>query len=104
MTYFEEAQWPRFPTHPPTHPTHNTACRCGVKETGLPFIMGMVVLLLLIPVQARVAKLLQRASKRASQLTDERVRLTKQAIHGARTIKMSGWEMLLDKRIREVSK
>lgn len=73
---------------------------CGVTETGLPFMVGMLVLLCLIPIQARVAKLLQRASRDASQLTDERVRLTKQAIHGARTIKMSGWETLMDARIR----
>jgi hypothetical protein len=33
---------------------------------------------------------------------DQRVRLTKQAIQGARTIKMSGWEVLLEKRIKEV--
>lgn len=72
-----------------------------MTETGLPFVVGMVVLLLLIPIQARVAKLLQRASKEASQLTDERVRLTKQAIQGARTIKMSGWELLMDARIRK---
>lgn len=72
-----------------------------MTETGLPFVVGMVVLLLLIPIQARVAKLLQRASKDASQLTDERVRLTKQAIQGARTIKMSGWELLMDARIRK---
>jgi ABC-type multidrug transport system fused ATPase/permease subunit len=71
-----------------------------VTETGLPFVVGMLVLLLLIPIQGRVAKLLQRASKEASQLTDERVRLTKQAIQGARTIKMSGWELLMDGRIR----
>ena len=71
-----------------------------MSETGLAFVVGMVVLLLLIPIQGRVAKLLQRASKEASQLTDERVRLTKQAIQGARTIKMSGWELLMDGRIR----
>ena len=35
-------------------------------------------------------------------LADQRVRLTKQAIQGARTIKMSGWEVLLEKRIKEV--
>ncbi len=37
-----------------------------------------------------------------ASFSDQRVRLSKQAIQGARTIKMSGWELLLEKRIADV--
>lgn len=72
---------------------------CGLQLIGLPFVFGMAVLFVIVPTQAYLARNLNTIGKEAASLTDHRIRLSKQAVEGARIIKMSGWELALDRRI-----
>lgn len=53
---------------------------------------GLALLFLLIPLQAWFSKRFGKLRSATARLTDERVRVTGQALGGARVMKMYGWE------------
>ncbi|KAB0797835.1 hypothetical protein PPYR_09004 [Photinus pyralis] len=62
------------------------------KEAGISAIIGVVVLLLFIPFQLVMAKLIAKLRATAARKTDERVRVMNEIISGMQVIKMYNWE------------
>ena len=53
-----------------------------------------------LPCQVMFSRKFASARQRVTVLTDERVKLTNQAVTGARLMKMNGWEPALEAEIR----
>ncbi|CAM9857370.1 unnamed protein product, partial [Choristocarpus tenellus] len=71
----------------------------GLREVGVSFLAGFAALALLIPLQACFSKRFMQVRKNVTSLTDERVKLTSQAITGARLMKINAWEPALEREI-----
>jgi ABC-type multidrug transport system fused ATPase/permease subunit len=64
----------------------------GYYEVGYAFLIGFSVILLLIPLQWWFSKLITRIRINTVSRTDKRVKLSNQALVGARLMKINGWE------------
>ncbi|XP_052777823.1 ATP-binding cassette sub-family C member 4-like [Mya arenaria] len=72
------------------------------REFGLSTLAGFVVLLLLVPVQGWMGKLISKFSQKTARRTDERVRLMNEIIAGMRVIKMYCWEKPFGDLVKKV--
>ncbi|XP_033217281.1 probable multidrug resistance-associated protein lethal(2)03659 isoform X2 [Belonocnema kinseyi] len=78
------------------------------QEVGWSALIGMAVLVLTMPFQGIISKWIVSLTMRASNRTDERLRLMNEIINGVQVIKMYAWERpfsaLVDKaRAKEIS-
>ncbi|CAM9207978.1 unnamed protein product, partial [Sphacelaria rigidula] len=72
----------------------------GVSIVGVSFVAGYAALAFLVPMQAAFSRKFTSVRQRVTVLTDERVKLTNQAVTGARVMKMNAWEPALEREIR----
>nr|CAD7452465.1 unnamed protein product [Timema tahoe] len=70
------------------------------QEAGVPGLVGVVVVLLVLPTQAYLARLTAKYRLQTAYKTDERVRLMDEIISGVRVIKMYAWERPFTSMIR----
>ncbi|CBN77893.1 conserved unknown protein [Ectocarpus siliculosus] len=74
----------------------------GLDLVGVSFLAGFAALALIVPMQAAFSRRFSQVRQRVTVLTDERVKLTNQAVTGARLMKINAWEPALEKEIRRV--
>eukprot|EP00752_Nemacystus_decipiens_P006704 g6027.t1 len=74
----------------------------GLDQVGVSFLAGFAALALMVPTQAVFSRKFSQVRQRVTVLTDERVKLTNQAVTGARLMKINAWEPALEKEIRRV--
>ncbi|CAN0129703.1 unnamed protein product, partial [Ectocarpus sp. 8 AP-2014] len=74
----------------------------GLDQVGVSFLAGFAALALIVPMQAAFSRRFSQVRQRVTVLTDERVKLTNQAVTGARLMKINAWEPALEKEIRRV--
>ncbi|CAM9852477.1 unnamed protein product, partial [Hapterophycus canaliculatus] len=74
----------------------------GLDLVGVAFLAGFVALALMVPTQVCQGVRFTHVRQRVTVLTDERVKLTNQAVTGARLMKINAWEPALEKEIRRV--
>ena len=72
----------------------------GLDLVGVSFLAGFAALALMVPTQAVFSRKFSEVRQRVTVLTDERVKLTNQAVTGARLMKINAWEPALEKEIR----
>nr|CAD7398177.1 unnamed protein product [Timema poppensis] len=70
------------------------------QEAGVPGLVGVIVVLLVLPTQAYLARLTAKYRLQTAYKTDERVRLMDEIITGVRVIKMYAWERPFASMIR----
>lgn len=73
----------------------------GYFQLGVSFVVGYAMILLLVPAQAYMSKRFGTLRTQVGEITDKRVKLTNQAISGARQLKVSGWELQFQDAIQE---
>ncbi|XP_043470125.1 probable multidrug resistance-associated protein lethal(2)03659 [Leptopilina heterotoma] len=61
-------------------------------EVELSAVFGVIVLLILVPLQGSVSKYVSKLTLRAASKTDERLRIMNEIIMGIQVIKMYAWE------------
>ncbi|CAN0033043.1 unnamed protein product [Ectocarpus fasciculatus] len=71
----------------------------GVNQVGVSFLAGFAALALMVPAQGVFSRRFSQVRQRVTVLTDERVKLTNQAVAGARLMKINAWEPALEKEI-----
>lgn len=64
----------------------------GYLQIGVSFVVGFCVVVLLLPLQAWLSHRFAALRMEVATVTDQRVKMTSQAIAGIRQIKLSGWE------------
>ncbi|CAM9122833.1 unnamed protein product, partial [Ectocarpus sp. 4 AP-2014] len=74
----------------------------GLNQVGVSFLAGFAALALMVPTQGAFSRRFSRVRQRVTVLTDERVKLTNQAVAGARLMKINAWEPALEKEIHRV--
>ncbi|CBN77890.1 multidrug resistance-associated protein-like protein [Ectocarpus siliculosus] len=74
----------------------------GLNQVGVSFLAGFAALALMVPAQGAFSRRFSQVRQRVTVLTDERVKLTNQAVAGARLMKINAWEPALEKEIRRV--
>ncbi|CAM9886717.1 unnamed protein product [Scytosiphon promiscuus] len=72
----------------------------GLDLVGVSFLAGFAALALMVPTQAVFSRKFSQVRQRVTVLTDERVKLTNQAVTGARLMKINAWEPALENEIR----
>ncbi|CAN0196738.1 unnamed protein product, partial [Hapterophycus canaliculatus] len=68
----------------------------GLDLVGVSFLAGFAALALMVPTQAVFSQKFSEVRQRVTVLTDERVKLTNQAVTGARLMKINAWEPALE--------
>jgi ABC-type multidrug transport system fused ATPase/permease subunit len=68
-------------------------------EIGWPALVGLVLLVLQMPIQAHFGSVVGKYRKKVVAQTDERVRMMNEVLGGVRTIKIFGWEAAFYERI-----
>ena len=71
---------------------------------GPSFLAGLGALILMVPIQGKVAKSLFALRRKQLKFTDERVKLTNEALQGVRVVKMYGWDGALKAKMAKVRK
>ncbi|KAG7359041.1 multidrug ABC transporter permease/ATPase [Nitzschia inconspicua] len=75
----------------------------GVYTVGSSFAAGLVFLVaVLLPLQFYLSRKFVRLRSAVAAKTDARVGWTAQALTGARTVKLNGWELQLQQRIQKL--
>ncbi|KAK0168435.1 hypothetical protein PV327_002235 [Microctonus hyperodae] len=74
------------------------------QEVGLPAVYGVIVLLILIPLQGWIGRKSSDFRLSTAIKTDARIHSTNEVIRGIQAIKMYTWEYLFSDRIAEVRK
>eukprot|EP00986_Skeletonema_menzelii_P009118 scaffold4065_cov211-Skeletonema_menzelii.AAC.1 len=64
----------------------------GIFVTGPAFAVGFSLMILLMPIQIHVGRKFAQFRSRVAALTDSRVSLVAQTVHGNRVMKFNGWE------------
>ena len=64
----------------------------GIFVTGPAFAIGFSLMILLMPIQIHVGRKFAQVRSRVAALTDSRVSLVSQTVHGNRVMKFNGWE------------
>jgi ATP-binding cassette subfamily C (CFTR/MRP) protein 4 len=64
----------------------------GIIVTGPAFAAGFSLLILLLPIQMYAGRKFAQFRSRVAALTDSRVSLVSQTVHGNRVMKFNGWE------------
>ena len=64
----------------------------GIFVTGPAFAVGFSLMILLMPIQIHVGRKFAQFRSRVAALTDSRVSLVSQTVHGNRVMKFNGWE------------
>ncbi|KAI9002587.1 hypothetical protein DFJ74DRAFT_696267 [Hyaloraphidium curvatum] len=70
-----------------------------IINLGASALVGLALLVLLFPVQGFVMKYLMGIRMKANKITDQRVKITQEAIQGIRVVKFQGWEQAMINRI-----
>ncbi|CAM9405941.1 unnamed protein product [Chrysoparadoxa australica] len=79
-------------------------CILGVRVIGVSFLAGAAALCLLVPLQTMFSRAFAKYRAQVTELTDLRMKLTNQAVTGARLMKISAWEAAVADQILEVRK
>ena len=75
----------------------------GIQFIGPSFAAGFGLLVLIfVPLQFYLSQKFADLRSKVAALTDSRVTLLSQAVHGVRVMKMSGWEVEFETRIAQV--
>lgn len=74
----------------------------GFELGWLPALLGIIVLLILIPLQGWFASLFAAERDATTQFTDKRVKMTSEVLSGILAVKMFAWEPPFVKEIEEV--
>ena len=72
----------------------------ALKLVGWPALLASGYVLLLIPSSILMGKQFGRTFLKVTHITDQRVRVTGEAVSGIRAIKMYAWEIPLSKMIK----
>lgn len=75
-----------------------------ISYLGPPALAGIAVLILLVPIQSSVAKMIGKARKQHAGATDERVKFMSELFAGMRVVKLNGWESAFAQRILQLRK
>ncbi|KAH6942211.1 hypothetical protein HPB50_001780 [Hyalomma asiaticum] len=72
------------------------------QQVGLAFLAGVVVAILLVPVNRSIALNIGRLSTGMMAFKDERIKLMSEVLWGMRMIKMHAWEALFQERVASI--
>jgi ABC-type multidrug transport system fused ATPase/permease subunit len=70
-----------------------------IINLGASALVGLALLLVVFPLQGYLMKYLMGVRMKATKITDQRVKITQEAIQGVRVIKYQGWEEAIIERI-----
>jgi len=74
----------------------------GIWVLGYAILAGMVVLILSVPLQAKIADKTGRLRRKAIKITDERVTLMNEILKAAQLIKLYAWEKSFVEKVADV--
>ena len=87
-------------------PSHPIIISVGMIELwvfiGVSSLGAIVSLLLIIPVQVCLARMLGGIRREMAEFTDKRTRLTTELLNGIRAVKMQGWESAMAAKVQEI--
>ncbi|KAL1438481.1 hypothetical protein MTO96_048092 [Rhipicephalus appendiculatus] len=72
------------------------------QQVGLAFLAGVVLAVLLVPVNRSIALNIGRLSTGMMAFKDERIKLMSEVLWGMRMIKMHAWEALFQERVESI--
>eukprot|EP01125_Pyxidicula_operculata_P009772 TRINITY_DN3212_c0_g1_i3.p1 TRINITY_DN3212_c0_g1~~TRINITY_DN3212_c0_g1_i3.p1 ORF type:complete len:1599 (+),score=296.82 TRINITY_DN3212_c0_g1_i3:668-5464(+) len=73
-----------------------------INEIGWPAVMGTIVFLLAIPLQALLARIVSRVRSSAILVTDSRVRLMNDILSAIKLVKLYCWEQSFQQKVKNV--
>jgi ABC-type multidrug transport system fused ATPase/permease subunit len=71
-------------------------------QLGWPVFLGVAVLFLMIPVQKRILRSLEKLTLAASESSDQRIKLIHEIVRGVQVIKIQTWEKIFEAKVQEV--
>ena len=71
------------------------------RSLGRPVLGGLLVMVLLWPIQAAISRALAQQRSRTARATDERLQRTEAAFASSRAVKLEGWEDLCEAEVRD---
>ncbi|EYB92432.1 hypothetical protein Y032_0194g1443 [Ancylostoma ceylanicum] len=72
------------------------------REVGTAFLAGVMVAIILIPLNKKVTDSIGRMSVKLMHCKDQRVKLVRETMEGIRAVKASAWEPFFEKKISEL--
>ncbi|XP_027741828.1 multidrug resistance-associated protein 1-like isoform X3 [Empidonax traillii] len=72
------------------------------KELGPSILAGVAVLLLVIPVNARIAAKVRRLKKSQMKYSDQQVKLLSEILHGIKILKLYAWEPAYQRKVLSI--
>ncbi|KHJ77209.1 ABC transporter transmembrane region, partial [Oesophagostomum dentatum] len=72
------------------------------REVGLAFLAGVMVAIILIPLNKKVTDSIGKMSVKLMHWKDQRIKLVREAMEGIRAVKASAWEPFFEKKISEL--
>ncbi|KAK6756631.1 hypothetical protein RB195_014823 [Necator americanus] len=72
------------------------------REVGMAFLAGVMVAIILIPLNKKVTDSIGRMSVKLMHWKDQRIKLVRETIEGIRALKASAWEHCFEKKINEM--
>lgn len=72
------------------------------QQVSYAALSGIAVILILIPVTAKVSSYLKATQKEISKIRDERVKVTNEVLAGMKVIKFQAWEQEFESRIQSI--
>ncbi|XP_064920229.1 multidrug resistance-associated protein 1-like isoform X6 [Columba livia] len=72
------------------------------QELGLSVLAGVVVLLLVIPINALIAAKVTRLQKSQMRYSDQRVKLLSEMLHGIKILKLYAWEPAYQRKVMNI--
>ncbi|KAF9044293.1 multidrug resistance-associated ABC transporter [Panaeolus papilionaceus] len=75
-----------------------------INNLGVSALVGLGVLVVAMPFQGILIAIMYRQRQKGLKITDQRVRLTTEILHGIRLIKTYGWESFYTEKIMELRK
>ncbi|KAL6741905.1 hypothetical protein Aduo_015112 [Ancylostoma duodenale] len=72
------------------------------REVGTAFLAGVMVAIILIPLNKKVTDSIGRMSVKLMHCKDQRIKLVRETMEGIRAVKASAWEPFFEKKISEL--
>ncbi|XP_065487768.1 multidrug resistance-associated protein 1-like isoform X2 [Caloenas nicobarica] len=72
------------------------------KELGVSVLAGVVVLLLVIPINALIAAKVKKLKKSQMRYSDQRVKLLSEMLHGIKILKLYAWEPAYQRKVMSI--
>ncbi|CAJ0591312.1 unnamed protein product [Cylicocyclus nassatus] len=72
------------------------------REIGMAFLAGVMVAIILIPLNKKVTDWIGKMSAKLMHCKDQRIKLVRETMEGIRAVKSSAWEPFFEKKITEL--